>query len=103
LHFDILPTWLTPVGAWIFHQARMQSALARHDGTLSAARAHSGATLMRAARDNLPEHACLLFDGDPSGIPLTHVFQCALAIRRPALTPLRTALGDDVHRLSEGA
>ena len=40
-HFDIQPSWLAPIGSWLFHMARMRSALARYDGYLSACRAHS--------------------------------------------------------------
>lgn len=49
-HFDIERSWLAPVGAWLFHQARMRSALARNDGVRSALRAHGRAELLAAAR-----------------------------------------------------
>lgn len=48
-HFDIQRSWLAPVGAWLFHYARMRLPLARHDGTLSAIRAHSAQALFSAA------------------------------------------------------
>lgn len=48
-HFDIAATQLAPVGAWIFHRARMREPLGRHDGVVSAQRAHDDHTLMTAA------------------------------------------------------
>lgn len=50
IHFDIAPTWLAPLGAWLFHVARMRTAIARHDGVLSTLRAHPDEDLLGAAR-----------------------------------------------------
>lgn len=50
VHFDIAPTWLAPLGAWLFHVARMRTAIARHDGVLSTLRAHRDDVLLGAAR-----------------------------------------------------
>ncbi len=50
IHFDIAPTWLAPLGAWLFHVARMRTAIARHDGVLSTLRAHPDDVLLGAAR-----------------------------------------------------
>lgn len=54
IHSDFQPSPLAPLGSWMFHQARMRLALARHDGILSAIRAHSADTLRGAARDGAP-------------------------------------------------
>jgi SAM-dependent methyltransferase len=48
-HFDIAATRLAPIGAWIFHRARMREPLGRHDGVASARRAHDDHELMAAA------------------------------------------------------
>jgi len=48
-HWDIAPCRWSTLGAWVFHRARMREAVSRHDGVLSARRAHAGATLLRAA------------------------------------------------------
>ncbi|MFF1482889.1 class I SAM-dependent methyltransferase [Streptomyces sp. NPDC058301] len=37
-HFDIAATRIAPLGAWIFHRARMRHPLGRHDGVASARR-----------------------------------------------------------------
>lgn len=49
-HFDFQPSIFAPIGSWFFHLVRMRLALARHDGVASACRAHSGETLLSAAR-----------------------------------------------------
>ena len=55
-HWDIAPsTWAT-LGAWLFHRARMREAVSRHDGVLSARRAHSARTLLSAAHQGAPDY-----------------------------------------------
>jgi SAM-dependent methyltransferase len=49
-HWDIAPCLWSTIGAWVFHQARMREPVSRHDGVLSARRAHSAALLEAAAR-----------------------------------------------------
>ncbi|MER6938291.1 class I SAM-dependent methyltransferase [Nocardioides sp. NPDC127514] len=49
VHWDIAPCLWSTVGAWIFHQARMREAVSRHDGVMSARRAHPAETLLAAA------------------------------------------------------
>jgi SAM-dependent methyltransferase len=49
-HYDIAATGMAPLGAWVFHRARMREPLGRHDGVASARRAHSDETLLAAAR-----------------------------------------------------
>lgn len=51
MHFDIQPSWAAPIGAKIFHVARMRDPMARYDGTLSAMRAHSGDVLVAEANN----------------------------------------------------
>src|ERR1051325_5596269 len=54
LHFDFQPSPIAPLGSWLFHRVRMREPLARHDGVLSAVRAHTGETLLSAAREGAP-------------------------------------------------
>ncbi|MFB9836155.1 class I SAM-dependent methyltransferase [Actinoallomurus acaciae] len=49
VHYDIAATRLAPVGAWVFHRARMREPLGRHDGVASARRAHGDSVLLDAA------------------------------------------------------
>ncbi len=79
LHTDIRPSWITPFGAWLYHRARMREPLARHDGTLSALRAHSATTLLQAARSACPQ--LRLHIDDRGTLPIFNVFQSLLGIR----------------------
>ena len=49
IHYDIASTRLAPLGAWVFHRARMREPLGRHDGVASARRAHDHRLLLAAA------------------------------------------------------
>ena len=49
-HWDIAPCLWSTICAWVFHRARMREPVSRHDGVLSARRAHSAAILETAAR-----------------------------------------------------
>jgi SAM-dependent methyltransferase len=59
-HFDIQRTRLAPLGAWLYHASRMREPLARHDGVVSAARAHDAETLVKGARDGLGSERALV-------------------------------------------
>jgi hypothetical protein len=62
-HWDIAPcVWLT-VGAWVFHRARMRQPVSRHDGVLSARRAHPAEVLVAAARAGAPHHSTAVLEG----------------------------------------
>jgi SAM-dependent methyltransferase len=54
VHFDFRPSRLAWLGSWIFHQLRMRHPLSRHDGVVSAVRAHPTETLIEAAREGFP-------------------------------------------------
>lgn len=51
VHYDIAATPLAPIGAWLYHRARMREPLGRHDGVASARRAHSDRVLRSAAAE----------------------------------------------------
>lgn len=56
-HWDIAPCLWSTVGAWVFHQARMREPVSRHDGVVSARRAHSAAALQAAALAGAPGYS----------------------------------------------
>ena len=62
-HWDIAPCGWSTMGAWIFHQARMREPVSRHDGVLSARRAHPARTLLDAARAGAPAYDCQVREG----------------------------------------
>ncbi|MGA2430309.1 MAG: class I SAM-dependent methyltransferase [Candidatus Acidiferrum sp.] len=101
LHFDFQPWLLAPLGSSFFHQLRMRTAIARHDGVLSAARAHDGRTLTEAARASVPGFATGIYGSKIWGTPLPRVFHTLVGLR-PGLVPgLRRDLGRHAARLGE--
>lgn len=91
VHYDIAATRLAPVGAWVFHRARMREPLGRHDGAASARRTHRDPVLLDAA-SQADGMEIFLFE------PVWHTNPFCAAMRpvigiRPQLTGrLRTAL-----------
>jgi SAM-dependent methyltransferase len=62
-HRDIAPCFWSTAGAWIFHRARMREAVSRHDGVLSAVRAHPAEHLLDAAGSGAPSYDCEVREG----------------------------------------
>lgn len=57
-HWDPQPGALTTLGAWMFHRSRMREAVSRHDGVLSARRAHSAKVLLESVEGLGYDVAC---------------------------------------------
>nr|WSX51959.1 class I SAM-dependent methyltransferase [Streptomyces sp. NBC_00974] len=96
-HFDIAATRLAPVAAWMFHRTRTSDPLARHDGVVSARRAHSDETLLRAA--TVPGIRPLVLAPPGPSHPLRTSVRPLLGIRPYLEEPLRQALGSSAGRL----
>ncbi|MEU0432062.1 class I SAM-dependent methyltransferase [Streptomyces sp. NPDC006290] len=96
-HFDIAATRLAPIGAWIFHRARMRNPLGRHDGVVSALRAHSDETLLRAAA--VPGIRALLYEPRGAVNPFCTTLRPIIGVRPQLEAPLRRALGRDARRM----
>jgi len=62
-HWDIAPCLWSTVGAWVFHRARMREPVSRHDGVLSARRAHPAVTLLAAAHAGAPGYESAVLEG----------------------------------------
>jgi SAM-dependent methyltransferase len=101
LHFDFQPWFLAPLGSLFFHQLRMRTAIARHDGVLSAARAHHARTLTEAARASVPGFATGIYGSRIWGTPLPRVFHTLIGLRPDLVPELRRDLGRHVARLGE--
>jgi SAM-dependent methyltransferase len=56
-HWDIAPCVFATMGAWVLHQIRMREPVSRHDGVMSARRAHPASRLEAAARAGAPGYA----------------------------------------------
>lgn len=90
-HWDIDPSWLAPIGAWIFHVARMREPLARYDGVTSALRAHSAEVLQDAAR--APGFRVGVFRVGNKILPLTRTLRPVLGVRDALVPAFEAALG----------
>jgi SAM-dependent methyltransferase len=77
-HWDIAPCAWSTLGAWAFHQARMREPVSRHDGVMSARRAHPADALRAAARQGAPDYAARVLE---SG----HWHPRALDVLRPVV------------------
>ena len=91
LHLDVKASWAAYPGAWVFHQARMREALARHDGVLSAVRAHPAAVLLKAARRLHSPLKFSLLDGEPSWLPIFRTLNGLIGLTPSLIAPFRTA------------
>lgn len=98
VHWDIAPGPLTGLGALVFHLARMREPLARHDGVVSALRAHSDAALVSAVREALPSHVPAVLDANPRRNVLTAVLRPVLGIRAELVDPLLASLPVPLRR-----
>ena len=101
LHFDFQPWFLAPFGSLFFHYLRMRTAIARHDGVLSAARAHSGRTLTEAARTALPSFASGIYGAKIWNTPAPRVFHTLIGVRPSLIAEVRRQLGHRSMRLGE--
>ncbi len=100
-HFDVAPTPLTPLGAWLFHWARMREPLARHDGVRSALRAHDDAALATGLKRGAPEWAPLLFDAVGRRMAVLNVMRPIVGMDPDLVGPYRAALGRLSSRLAD--
>jgi len=101
LHFDFQPWFLAPLGAWFFHYLRMRTAIARHDGVLSAARAHNARTLTETARVAAPGFAAGIYGARIWNTPAPRVFHTLVGIRHKFVEGLRQQLGRHANQLGE--
>jgi SAM-dependent methyltransferase len=97
-HFDIAATRLAPLGAWMFHRARMREPLGRHDGVASARRAHADHELMTAAR-SAPELVPMLYRPLQHSNPFCASVRPVLGVRPQYVSALRNALGPSARHL----
>ncbi|WP_232667958.1 class I SAM-dependent methyltransferase [Pseudonocardia sp. TRM90224] len=92
VHYDIAATRLAPLGAWIYHRARMREPLGRHDGVASARRAHGDDVLLAAAAQASGMET-FLFEPTRHANPFCAAMRPVIGIR-PALTArFRAELG----------
>jgi SAM-dependent methyltransferase len=93
IHFDFQPWALAPFGSWFFHVIRMRTPLARHDGVLSAARAHTQQTLVSAARAGVKNLATGMYGERIWNTPLPRVFHALVGFRPNLVPQVKAELG----------
>ena len=101
LHFDFQPWQLAPIGSWFFHKLRMRTAIARHDGVLSAARAHSGQRLVEASKRGASAFASGIYGARIWNTPAPRVFHTLVGVRKSLAEVWRTELGRRALRIGE--
>jgi SAM-dependent methyltransferase len=99
VHYDFQPWALAPFGSWFFHRIRMRTALARHDGVLSTARAHTAAALASAAREAVPDLACGIYGAKIWNTPAPRVFHALVGFRHTLIPQLQQSLGSMLGEL----
>jgi len=100
-HFDFQPWRLAPAGSLFFHWLRMRTAIARHDGVLSAARAHTAKTLVEAARRGAPGFASGIYGARIWNTPAPRVFHTLVGLRRPLVEKFNEQLWRRKGRLGK--
>jgi SAM-dependent methyltransferase len=99
VHFDMQASPLSPLGSWVFHVARMREPLARHDGVVSAKRAHPPAALLAAARP-VPGFTCADLDGCSGWLGvILRPMHAVLGVRTGLWPRVTQALGPMKERL----
>ncbi|HVF45780.1 MAG TPA: class I SAM-dependent methyltransferase [Pyrinomonadaceae bacterium] len=101
VHFDFQPSPIAPLGSWLFHRVRMRQPLARHDGVLSAVRAHTGDELRAAAREGAPTFRASVYSNRLWGTPVPRAFHALVGARSSLWGGFVNALGRRASRLEE--
>ncbi len=101
LYWDFQPSFLSGPGSWFFHVIRMRTALARHDGVLSALRVHTAAELLAAARTSSPGFTSAMYGEKIWSTPLPRVFHALVGLRPDLWPKFRQALGVRIGRVRE--
>jgi 2-polyprenyl-3-methyl-5-hydroxy-6-metoxy-1,4-benzoquinol methylase len=81
VHFDFHSSPMAPLGSWLFHIVRMREPLARHDGVLSAVRAHKSRYLLDVTRSAAPEFVSAIYGTRLWRMPIPRVFHSLVGIR----------------------
>lgn len=81
VHFDFHSSPMAPLGSWLFHAVRMREPLAKHDGVLSAVRAHRSRYLLDVTRSAAPEFVSAIYGTRLWRMPIPRVFHSLVGIR----------------------
>jgi 2-polyprenyl-3-methyl-5-hydroxy-6-metoxy-1,4-benzoquinol methylase len=81
IHFDFHSSPMAPLGSWLFHAVRMREPLAKHDGVLSAVRAHKSRYLLEVTRSAAPEFVSAIYGTRLWRMPIPRVFHSLVGVR----------------------
>jgi SAM-dependent methyltransferase len=98
-HFDPQSSWATPLGSFLFHFARMRTSLARYDGWLSAAKAHSGKVLEEAARRQTEELSLYRYHPEISWFPLLRTITGVIGIIAEAQDDFERLIDEPISQI----
>lgn len=101
IHYDIVRSWLAPIGAWIFHVARMREAISRHDGVLSALRAHGDHELLDSARRGAPDWRVALYRLPRGPLPILRTIRPVLGFDPELFELWHNAMGNEAREIVE--
>lgn len=93
VHVDFQPSRIGPLGAWVFHRARMRLPIARHDGVESARRAHAPELIGEAATTHAPSFQNWLLGQRVRHTTLPCVLTSLIGVRRDLATETAAAFG----------
>jgi len=99
VHFDFHPSRVAPFGSWLFHAARMREPLAKHDGVLSAMRAHSSGELLAAARAGAPNFVSAIYGTQLWGLPIPRAFHALVGMRAEHRAGFLARMENRIHAL----
>jgi 2-polyprenyl-3-methyl-5-hydroxy-6-metoxy-1,4-benzoquinol methylase len=101
IHHDMQASPLSPLGSWIFHSARMREPLARHDGVVSARRAHTARTLLQSARAQTPLRCAAVDESRSFAGVILRPMHAVVGVRGELWNAFTDRLGPLKARLSE--
>src|SRR6185295_3771377 len=99
VHIDFQPSPIAPFGSWLFHAVRMRDPLAKHDGVVSAIRAHPGAELLRASREGAAGFVRAMYSTRMGFLPIPRAFHSLIGLRPEFRESFLRAVGPRRSRL----
>jgi 2-polyprenyl-3-methyl-5-hydroxy-6-metoxy-1,4-benzoquinol methylase len=101
VHFDFHSSPMAPLGSWLFHAVRMREPLAKHDGVLSAVRAHKSRYLLEVTRSAAPEFVSAIYGTRLWRMPIPRVFHSLVGIRPEYREAFITNMGTRIASLGK--
>lgn len=101
IHFDFHRSRMAPLGSWLFHTVRMREPLAKHDGVLSAVRAHQSRYLLDVTRSAAPEFISAIYGTRLWRLPIPRVFHSLVGIRAAYREAFLNNMGNRIASLGK--